>query len=178
MLWLGLQNCRNSETGFRAHPRHLSTFGVSLAVVIPSVLCEYGTTNCCFWNFTSNLDVSANKFSSARGSQIRSSKADSRTLSFSRQLVNVPCGATSAYMLQKWYHQFIFFLDIKNILNIWPSRWRSTAYAGTWVLGSLCLSWRSQKNMPGGTCLLYEGKPMAKSVCWPYFTKKNVILPC
>ena len=116
-VWV-FPNCTNSETGFRAHPRHLSTFGVSLAVVIPSVLCEYGTTNCCFWSFTSNLDVSANKFSSARGSQIRSSKADSRTLSFSRQLVNVPCGATSAYMLQKWYHQFIFFLDIKNILNI------------------------------------------------------------
>ena len=102
---LGLPNCRNSETGFRAHPRHLSTFGVSLAVVIPSVLCEYGTTNCCFWSFASNLDVSANKFSSARGSQIRSCKAVSRTLSFPRQLADVPCGAASAHFLHRWYHQ-------------------------------------------------------------------------
>jgi hypothetical protein len=41
---LGLPNCRNSGTEFRAHPRHLPTFGVSLAAVIPSVLCDYGTT--------------------------------------------------------------------------------------------------------------------------------------
>jgi hypothetical protein len=115
---LGLPNCRNSKTGFHAHLRHSPTYGVSLAAVIPSVLCVYGTTNCCFWSFASNLDVSANRLSSAHGSQIRSGKADSHTLSFSRQLVNVPCGAVSAHLLHRCYHQFIPFFDIKNILNI------------------------------------------------------------
>ena len=91
-----------------------------VALLLP-VGGSIGTTDSRFRVFGGNLSVLADSACPVHASTELAAKLPQCTSRPPTELLVVPCGATNVHMFQKWYHQFIIFLDKKSSMQKQPT---------------------------------------------------------